>query len=167
MQEQFVTYEIAKTLKELGFNEPCLAYYTTGNPVTIDKDGNPTNFVLLSAKLRGELVGHGSVKNELFKWLKDNDRTSGELYTLSESITAPLWQQVIDWLRIAHKVDIQILRNKPDYNEYKVEIYKLSDNNTYFHMFIKDGDYITWFSSYEEAREQAILKAIELCSQIK
>jgi len=27
MQEQFVTYEIALALKELGFNEPCLAWY--------------------------------------------------------------------------------------------------------------------------------------------
>lgn len=27
MQEQFVTYEIALKLKELGFNEPCFAYY--------------------------------------------------------------------------------------------------------------------------------------------
>lgn len=27
MQEQFVTYEIALKLKELGFDEPCLAYY--------------------------------------------------------------------------------------------------------------------------------------------
>ena len=34
MREQFVTYEIAKKLKELGFNEPVLAF---GNP-TIEND---------------------------------------------------------------------------------------------------------------------------------
>ena len=27
MKEQFVTYEIALKLKELGFDEPCIAYY--------------------------------------------------------------------------------------------------------------------------------------------
>lgn len=27
MKKQFVTYEIAKKLKELGFNEPCFAYF--------------------------------------------------------------------------------------------------------------------------------------------
>lgn len=30
MKEQFVTYEIAKLLKEKGFNEYCLAYYEIG-----------------------------------------------------------------------------------------------------------------------------------------
>lgn len=29
MNEQFVTYEIAKKLKELGFNEPCFARYAS------------------------------------------------------------------------------------------------------------------------------------------
>lgn len=28
MKNQFVTYEIAKRLKELGFNEPCFGYFT-------------------------------------------------------------------------------------------------------------------------------------------
>lgn len=28
MKDQFATYEIAKKLKELGFNEPCLGYFT-------------------------------------------------------------------------------------------------------------------------------------------
>jgi hypothetical protein len=98
MNNEFISYEQALALKELGFEESCLGYYTTGNDVTLDKDGNKTNFVLLSAKLRGELVGHGYVRNSLFKWLKENDKTSGELYTLSNSVTAPLYQQAFRWL---------------------------------------------------------------------
>ena len=95
MREQFATQEIATRLKELGFDESCLAYYTTRNDVTLDKDGNKTNFALLSRKVRGELAGHGSCKNSLFNWLKENDKTSGELYTLSNSVAAPLWLQVL------------------------------------------------------------------------
>ena len=87
IKEQFVGYEISLKLKELGFDEECLAYYTK------DKE-----FILLSAKKRGELVGHGSVRNALFKYLKENDRTYGELFTLSNSIAAPLWQQCLPFL---------------------------------------------------------------------
>lgn len=97
MKYLFVPYEIALQLKIKGFDEPCLAYYTQ-EAINTNKDGNKTNFVLLSEKLRGELSGQGTCKNSLFQWLKDNDRTSGELYILSNSITAPLYQQVIDWL---------------------------------------------------------------------
>lgn len=158
MKEQFCDYNISLRLKELGFDEPCLAYYTTGTDVTLDKDGNPTNFVLLSAKLRGELVGHGSVKNSLFKWLLEHDRTSGELYTLSRSITAPLWQQAIDWFREKHGMIIS-----PAYDHIR-----------------GNGNYLIWFynvkmkradlwdleyKSYEEAREQSIIKAIEILEE--
>lgn len=97
MKEEFVPYNLALKLKELGFDEGCLAYYSK-EAIYEDRDGNKTNFVLLSAKIRGELVGHGSVRNYLFQWLLDNDRTNGELHTLSESITAPLWQQVQSFL---------------------------------------------------------------------
>lgn len=158
MKEQFVTYEIALALKELGFNEPCLAYYTTGNDVTLNKDGNPTNFVLLSEKLRGELVGHGSVKNELFKWLKDNDRTNGELYTLSESITAPLWQQAIDWFREKHNLSIDIYTIS-GFSELIYSWDILTKNNVYQINNFKIGS----DKSFYKMREQAILKAIELC----
>ena len=97
MQKQFCTYEISKELKELNFDEECLAYYCK-EAIYEDKDGNKTNFVLLSAKKRGELVGHGSVRNYLFQWLLNNDKTHGELHTLSQSIAAPLWQQVQSFL---------------------------------------------------------------------
>lgn len=153
MQKQFVTFEIASELEELGFDEPCLAYYTTGNDVTLDKDGNLTNFVLLSAKLRGELVGHGSVKNFLFNWLKEHDKTSGELYSLSCSVTAPLWQQAIDWLMEKQNV-------------FACPIFDQISGKGYWCTFGIMGKSCgsEWdFETYEEAREYAILKGIELC----
>lgn len=180
MLEQFVNFEIASELKELGFDESCLAYYTTGTDVTLDKDGNPTNFVLLSAKLRGELVGHGSVKNNLFKWLLEHDRTSGELYTLSRSITAPLWQQAIDWFRTNYDIHIGLtpytnpakgivdvlyeytISTKENSYEGGIEnsIARLSQG-----LETKKPSYINLFNTYEDAREQAILKVIELCKK--
>lgn len=148
MKKQFVTLEIAKSLKYIGFDEPCLAYYTTGSNVTLDENGEDTNFVLLSRKLRGELVGHGSVKNSLFVWLKSNGKSAGELHTLSNSIAAPLWQQVIDWFREIHDIDIRVNpcighTEKGNVKEYIV--------NMKLHAY----------STYPEAREQGILDAIK------
>lgn len=129
MKEQFVAYEIALKLKELGFNEECFGYYDSSNYLCI-------------------------YQQEDYFLSSDSPNIQ---------VDAPLWQQAIDWLRITKKIDIQILRNKPNYHEYKVEIYKLNNNDTYLHLYIKDNDgYIVWFTTYEEAREQAILTAIEL-----
>lgn len=38
MKDQFVTYEIAKRLKELGFNEPCFGIYGESGELIIDDD---------------------------------------------------------------------------------------------------------------------------------
>lgn len=122
MNKEFVPYEEALALKELGFDEPCLAYYTTTNDVVIDKEGNKTNFILLSSKLRGELVGHGSVKNSLFKWLKENDKTSGELYTLSNSMTAPLYQQAFRWFREKYQASPTIHCMSEQGNSWKYHV---------------------------------------------
>ena len=156
MKEQFVTYEIASELKELGFDEECLAYYTTGNEVTLDRDGNKTNFVLLSEKIRGELSGHGSCKNSLFNWLRDNDKTCGELAVLSNSVSAPFWQQVIDWFREKHNMYIEITYEgglQKDTSLYSFQIWSNQTNDKSDKM------------NYYKTREQAILKAIELCKR--
>ena len=48
MKEQFVTYNIALKLKELGFDEECLAYYIDPeNPFYEDNHGNKTNFMCI------------------------------------------------------------------------------------------------------------------------
>ena len=160
LDKEFIPYEQALALKELGFDEPCLAYYTTTNDVAIDKEGNKTNFILLSSKLRGELVGHGSVKNSLFKWLKENDKTSGELYTLSNSMTAPLYQQAFRWFREKYNIDSMI---QPTYStKYKYRIFHIEDK-------IKVqiyGEYMgKEFKSYEEAKLACLIKLIQIVKE--
>ena len=71
MKKQFVTYEIALTLKELGFNEECLGFYkiSLGNNIP-------------------ELI------------ITKCNYNSGKYITIPEDfhIDAPLWQQAINWL---------------------------------------------------------------------
>ena len=71
---------------------------------------------------------------------------------------------VIDWLRKEHNIDIQILRNKPGYNEYRAEIYKVDNisNYTYLQITEENSEFCKWFHIFEDAREQAILRAIDL-----
>jgi predicted patatin/cPLA2 family phospholipase len=74
-----------------------------------------------------------------------------------------LWMcELKKWLREVHRIDVQVLRNKPGYDEYKVEIYKTDNTNSYIHFWIKEEDYIKWFESYEDALEEGLFEALNL-----
>jgi len=68
MKEQFVKYETALKLKELGFNEKCLGYYAS---------------------------------DELILSVRDP-------YYPNKIVLAPLYQQVIEWLRVKHGIWIYV-----------------------------------------------------------
>lgn len=121
MKHQFVTYEMAKKLKELGFDENCFGYYT----------------------LSGNFFGHDFKKAEMLK----NSQ-------LHEDVSAPLWQQAIDWLRIHKQIEIALGTSVPNTNTFGFGIYQKN---------IKTGEIL--ISGYHEAREAAILKALELISK--
>lgn len=162
MKAQFCSYEIALRLKELGFNERCVAHWWCPKEPSIYIDERFAN-------------SQSQIKDRV------------KILCL-----APLWQQVIGWLREKHGLLIHID------GKFKVRI----SNNTresIGHVFTKDlqksrhtlkmngsvcphlnylpaGDskhllypkneysFILEFPSYEEAQEYAILKAIELIS---
>ena len=80
-----VTFEIAKILKEKGFNEPCLGFYNPKNKLS--HYFNPDKDWYLFKK---QCLKNSDIKDTV-------------------SITAPLWQQVVDWLadqKIECSVDI-------------------------------------------------------------
>lgn len=109
MIKEFVTYEIAKELKELGFNEECFGIYGRYSE----------EFAL--------------VQNAILLCKAD-----------PEVILAPLWQQVIEWF----------------WDNYKIFV---------SHYLVPDRtNTILWVTKFEiedywSTKEQAILKAIELC----
>ena len=123
MKEQFVTYEIALKLKELGFDEECFSAYTEdGGLMDI---GNYSNYDKI-----GELDGHS--------------------YYIS--CLSPLWQQVIDWFREKYNLHITITSQSQESWQWHIQFPHDSLNK----MWEED------FYTYEEAREQAILKAIQI-----
>lgn len=136
MKDQFTTYEIALKLKELGFNEPCLAIYTHLNEF-YDKG----TFLLHHP--------HPFTIEELTPIVKDV--RINDVYIL-----APLWQQAIDYLRDNHQIHINFVKPIGEYTEISV-IDHNKDSRTYADTF----NIIDW-TNLSEGREKAILKAIEL-----
>ena len=114
----FVTYKIAKELKEKGFDIPCFGYYYN--------DGR------------------------LFHPLRFNI-SSSEQYELY----APTYQQVEDWLRENHNIEIQIdnYHNKTDNWSYRLLNIVLSEDYNLDYESNHDNIY---FPTYYQAKEKAI-----------
>jgi hypothetical protein len=104
MNNEFVSYEIALKLKELGFDEPCFTYYYE-----------------LNSNLRTHLVV--DINNA---WTYLGNTNFG--FTL-----APLYQQVFKWLRNKYDIDISINTIYYKYNENISKKYRVViDNETVF-----------------------------------
>lgn len=141
MEKQFVTYEIAKQLKELGFDKECMGFYITKYTYS-DKVFESKFFI-------SEDVEQGVILRQ------------AELYCV-----APLWQQARDWFREKHNLHITIEIGHDEkqvwYNPY---IYKVE--NTYEYVPIETFDDDETDGSYPAARELAVLKAIKLIKDKK
>jgi len=104
MEKEFVSYEIALKLKELGYNEPCLTYYYE-----------------LTSNLRTHLAI--DVRNA---WTYSGNKKLG--FTL-----APLYQQAFKWIREKHNIDISINTIYSKYNENTIKQYSgVIDNKTMY-----------------------------------
>ena len=133
MNKQFVTYEIALKLKKLGFDEECFAHYCQNN------------LILKRAILKssGMLYYH---QNNINPNNQYGDR----------SVTAPLYQQVIDWCIEKYGISIEIGFAKEGSYHGKAEyhIYGIKNHNLLYHC--------GWWKNLSDARQFGILKAIEL-----
>ena len=140
MEKEFVTHEIALALKELGFDEHCLAYYKP-----YYEKGVITYPILYSFM---------QTFDEELETYKSSELDSD---TWKDYLLAPLWQQVIDWFREKYEIDIypEPTYSLTEYNFKIITIQGKSKRQEYFKEMNKTY-------SFQEAREQAILKAIEL-----
>lgn len=142
LKEQFTTYEIALRLKELNFNEDCFGNY----------------------------VSHLNSDNIDLNIIKSN-HNSGKYVTIPEDFytDAPLWQQVIDWFRDKYDIHINITSWSDAavdnfegliLGRYEISVFKNSNKNP-----IKYIEH--YYDDYKQAREQAVLRAIEMVEKEK
>lgn len=132
MKHLFVSYEIAKMLKEKGFNEPCLTSYN-----------NECNLCSVW-NLSDEDIEEEELMEDTQESLYCKNSTNENDY-----ITAPLYQQVVDWFREKHGLSIWV---EPATLSYRY--YILSDDNKWEGFKEPKG--------YYEALTKAIEEAIKL-----
>ena len=141
--EDYVSYEVAKLLKEKGFNEKCISCYN-----------NEKQLLTIYHDTLGEI--------EPEDWNNISKTKCGKigLATWYGNISAPTHQMAMKWLREVHNIFINI--NVGFYGE---NMKRLWDNQVYrIQNKIEDlgqSDSCNTFLSYEEAVEAALEYLLE------
>jgi hypothetical protein len=107
MNKEFIPYEQALELKELGFNEPCLAFY----------DGKGTNQVYYNNVRNGSGDYEPFKNTERLKWFG-----------------APLYQQALRWFREKHNICGYIIETTNKYNKLDGK-FQYGISNSYYDVY--------------------------------
>jgi hypothetical protein len=135
MNNEFVSYEIALKLKELGFDESCFTYYYE-----------------LTSNLRTHL---GVDINNA--WTYSGNKKLG--FTL-----APLYQQVFRWFREKHNWQFIIQATKDKHShELGYNYWIWNSKTSEEHYMPKNKPFGDWcFKTYEEAQKECIIDLISI-----
>lgn len=137
MEKIFVPLEIAKKLKDIGFDEPCVGFYADRN-----EDGDLFDGWKIFMEIDTLSYGESINLTDDFQLFDYND---------VGWISVPTWEQVFAWFR-----------NKGYYgNIHKIEglnhyLTTIADNKTR----IYESDCV--YEKYKDAQEQLVLEMIEI-----
>lgn len=140
MSKEFIPYEEALALKDLGFDEDCLGTY-------YEED-------------KSFYMNGVSYSNSYFT-------KAQEVITEHPLITTPLYQQAFRWFREKYSIDKTIITRyhyKTGIKSYRVGIVFINDENKIDSLFIKDENKVSFIEhkTYEEAELACLRKLIEL-----
>jgi hypothetical protein len=144
MEKEFVSYEIAIALKELGFDEPCLnRFYTKPQSKMFGVD---------------EKSRHYPIKNTSKKLY-----TMGEHFVLNDSnvILAPTFSQAFRWFREEYYLPSCLepyIQTKKDWEDELVYFPKI---------YTLEGIITLELNVYEEAELDCLIKLIEIVKEQK
>lgn len=136
---RLVTFEIAKKLKEKGFKELCLAYYTNDD----------TLYYNYSHK-----AGASYTDCYLSHNLMPKDSVSGKF------ADAPTISQVLKWLRKEKDMYIEIFLYNGTYSYIVKSITKISEDD-YFHQCLNEDTTDMEYENYEDAALAGIEYALD------
>ncbi len=131
MKKLFVSYEIAKQLKEKGFDEECFCYYDEGHELNL-KSGRSFGGIMVQDCHQSNII-------------------------------APLYQQVIDWLREKHNIDIWVSPFTLENLQGKLNC--PNDTKSYSYFILKNGKWVADkcnFNDYYSALDEVITEALKL-----
>lgn len=168
MEKNFVSYDLALKLKELGFDDKCFGvwyksssegYTLQLNPLKLDDIYHIEPLTTFQKKIDRFEAMDSIIEynfNEFF------DEFDGEGNEFDPVYSAPLYQQVTKWLREVHGIHIQITycgEHEDGHPAFRVLIIKgvikLDCTSP-----IEGDNYI--FRTYEQALEVAILESLKL-----
>ena len=130
--EDYCSYEVAKLLKEKGFDEPCMAYYTTST-----HKGHEVHY-----------DAHSPCNSDL-----------NIIFCNMEFGSLPTHQMAVKWLREVYNICITIYPDKE--NGYEAVLYNIKDDvEIILQSFGIYGSHI-FEDSYEEAVEVALKYCLE------
>jgi len=133
MTKEFIPYQQALALKELGFDEPCIGFYSINNEYF--KDG----------------YFHMSTENPFSKDIEPMNQ-------LLHCVLAPLYQQAFRWFREKHRLCCQFSYYHS--SKWGFEILEFTDLKITPNKEITDFNKPR---TYEEAELECLQKLIELC----
>jgi|SRR6185369_3813818 len=129
MKYLFIPYELAVIAKEKGFDEECFARYI--------KDSDEINFALCAQIVTNTYYGKADICSDQF------------------ACVAPLYQQIVDWVRDKSDLMIEITFGTESKFIYVIRDVK---NGTSWAQIVAEEN----FNSYYEALNKAIEEALKL-----
>jgi hypothetical protein len=146
MEKEFIPYEQALALKELGFDDNCLAYYL--NPEFNSKLKLGEGYNIVTRYFR---------ENEMSYNINNNNFLYGtsrppHLYNL---VTCPTYAQAFRWIREKYKLESFI---QPLIDDDDIQFYIFAYGNISEEISHDDYDYL----KHEEAELECLKKLIEI-----
>ena len=138
MEKEFIPYEQALALKELGFDEESLyCYFPNPNYKMGEKFDLVETTRILPSQIKniGKLIKDGSFEN---------------------TILAPLYQQIFRWFREKHNLFTQDFIDLD--NKFTKNIVKVLNNG-------QDFFYLDYYKTYEEAELECLKNLIEIAQK--
>jgi hypothetical protein len=156
LEKEFVPYTEALELKQLQFDEPCLAYYLLPE---IERTGD----ILLHYCSRGKEI----IRNNDWSWVYENFPAfrkylkAEHCYTYSTNssrltVSAPTYSQAFRWFREKHNLEGEVHCIR--FNSKRLKGYQYAITSENYQKFEQLGDYHT----YEEAELACLNKLIEI-----
>jgi hypothetical protein len=159
MNKEFVPYEQAVALKDLGFDEPCIAFYDAYN-------GDSHLFFKLRGKSHWLLRVINAIRNKQEQSVIETSQYHLEYLEGDNAVLAPLKQQAFSWFR--EKCRLQPSVNSFCFEEYSFVIMGSRNEILYpiQHKLLNDGKKNPWeFDTYEEAELTCLIKLIDIVKE--
>lgn len=132
LYDEFVSFKLALDLEKIGFNEPCLALYSNANPKT----------------------GYYTLKEYRLRMITQRSQ-------INKGVKAPLWQQVFNWFRKEHNLDIDFqMGYESGIKFYVYDIVKLKST-----IITSQCKFAGKFKTYEKARKDCLKKLIKIVKE--